>query len=75
MIQPDGIITANDLIKVMEPVIRRVIREELERMAENKPEIFYIEADMPLYEDMLEIRKRHKGKKTKLYSHQEVWGE
>ncbi len=64
MIQADRTIIADGLIKMMEPIIRRIVREELERMAKNRPEIFYVEADMPLYEDMLEIRKRSKEKKT-----------
>lgn len=75
MIHTDRSITEDDLVKVMEPVIRRIIREELERIADNRPEIFYLESDMPLYEDMLEIRRRHRERKTELYSHKEVWGE
>ncbi len=75
MIQAERAISADDLIKAMEPAIRRIIREELERIADSRPEIFYIETDMPLYQDMLEIRKRSREKKLKFYSHEEVWGD
>jgi hypothetical protein len=75
MIQSGRAVTADDLTRIMEPLIRRIIKEELERMAKRRPEVFYIKPDMPLYEDMLEIRKRSREKNTELYSHKEVWGE
>jgi hypothetical protein len=74
MIQ-DQIPAADHLINSLEPLIRRIIREELERMAAKRPDMFYLEADMPIYQDMLEIRKRSQDKKLKFYSHKEVWGE
>ncbi len=75
MIQAERTITADELIKAMEPAIRRIIREELERIADSRPEIFYIETDMPLYQDMLEIKKRSRENNLKFYSHEEVWSD
>ncbi len=34
-----------------------------------------IETDMPLYQDMLEIRKRSRENNLKFYSHEEVWSD
>jgi hypothetical protein len=75
LIMMQAIVTGDDLVKAIEPMIRRIVREELERIAEKRPGIFYLEPDMPVYQDMLEIKKRSKEKNLKFYSHKEVWGE
>lgn len=68
-------IVFDGLIHALEPLIRRVVREELERIIEKKSDVFYLESDMPLYADMLDIKKRRKKGQIKLYSHEEVWSE
>ena len=62
-----------DISKMIEPIIRRVIREELTKMARQKPGIFYLEPEMPLYKDMQDLRRRKAKGKIDLYSHEEVW--
>ena len=64
-----------DISKIIEPIIRRVIREELTKMARQKPGIFYLEPEMPLYKDMQDLRRRKAKGKIDLYSHEEVWDE
>lgn len=64
-----------DISKMIEPIIRRVIREELTKMARQKPGIFYLEPEMPLYKDMQDLRSRKAKGKIDLYSHEEVWDE
>ena len=68
-------ISIDELLGVLEPLIRRVVREELSRLVKAEPDIFYLEPDMPLYEDMEEILERKAQDKIKLLSHEEVWGE
>lgn len=62
-----------EMIDKLEPLLRRVVREELERVIEEKGNIFHIEPEMPLYQDMQEILKRKKEGKIELYSEEEVW--
>ena len=64
-----------DISKMIEPIIRRVIREELTKMARQKPGIFYLEPEMPLYKDMQDLKRRKAKGKIDLYSHEEVWDE
>ncbi len=67
--------SAEDISKILEPLIRRVVREELGRIAQTRPDIFYLTPDMPIYNDMKDLKKRKSQGKIKLYSHDEVWGE
>ena len=64
-----------ELTKVLEPLIRRIIREELSRIVNKEPEIFYLGPEMPIYKDMEDINKRKAKGNIKLHSHKEVWGE
>ncbi|MBU1172735.1 MAG: hypothetical protein KKD44_24515 [Proteobacteria bacterium] len=64
-----------ELAKVLEPLIRRIIREELTRIVKKEPEIFYLGPEMPIYKDMQDIKKRNAKGNIKLHSHKEVWGE
>jgi len=57
MIQSHATIRVEELVNILEPLIRRVVREELSEVIEKKPDIFYLEPGTPLYEDMLEIRE------------------
>ena len=64
-----------EIAKALEPLIRRVIREELARIIKKEPDMFFLDPDMPLYKDMEKIKNRKDQGKIKLHSHQEVWGE
>jgi hypothetical protein len=70
-----GTITYQELTGVLEPLIRRIVREELAHVAVNRPDVFYLEPDSPLRADMIEILDRHNQGATKLYSRDEVWDE
>ena len=63
------------MIDRLEPLLRRVVREELGRVIEEKSNIFHLEPEMPLYQDMKEILQRKKAGKIELYSEEEVWNE
>jgi len=73
MIQSHATISVEELVNILEPLIRRVVREELAEATE--ADIFYLDPDTLLYEDMLEISESKRQKKTELYSHKEVWDE
>ena len=45
-------------IQQLEGLIRKVVREELIELAKQKPEIFNLDKNAPLYEDMEDILKR-----------------
>ena len=64
-----------NLIKILEPLIRRIIREELTRIAKKEPGMFDLDPGMPLYSDMEDILQRKTKGKIKLHSHEEVWSE
>ncbi len=68
-------IEIKDLPKILEPLIRKVVREELNRIAQSEPGIFFISPDMPLYDDMQDLNRRKGQGKIELHSHKEVWGE
>ena len=68
-------VSIEELVNALEPLIRRIVREELARAVKKEPGIFYLEPDTPLYEDMAEIRERKMRKETVLFSHKEVWGD
>ena len=65
--------SAEELVNMLEPLVRRIVREELTRLVAKEPDVFHLDADSPLYEDMEEILHRNKQGKVKLYSHKEVW--
>jgi hypothetical protein len=62
----------DELAKALEPLIRRIIREEISRLT---PQIFHLTPEMPLYEDLEDISLRKVSDKIELYSHNEVWDE
>lgn len=68
-------ISLDELVDVLEPLIRRVVREELAQLVEKEPDLYYLAEDSPLYQDMKEILERKEKGQIKLYSYQEVWGE
>ena len=61
--------------QILEPLIRRIIREELSRIIKAAPGTFYLDPDMPLYKDMEEILDKKTKGQIKIHSHEEVWGE
>ena len=64
-----------EITKALEPLIRRIIREELTRIVKKEPDMFYLDPKMPLYKDMEDIKQRKAQGHIKLHSHEEVWGE
>ena len=73
--QKSDTISIDKLAGALEPVIRRVVREELTRLLKKNAGIFNLTPDMPLYEDMAQISQRKAQGKIKLHSHDEVWSE
>lgn len=61
----------DELQHLLEPLIRRVVREELLRVVERQPD-FFLHPDIPLYADMEEIAGRKAVDKIELFSHEEV---
>ncbi len=59
----------DQMIDKLEPLLRRVVREELERVIEEKGNIFHLEPEMPLYQDMEEILNRKKEGKIEILLH------
>jgi len=68
-------VPVDEIIDKLEPLLGRVVREELERVILEKGNIFHLEPEMPLYQDMQEILNRKKEGKIELYSEEEVWNE
>jgi len=67
-------ISIEELQQTLEPLIRRIIREELLSLSRQK-NIFYLTPEMPLYADMEEILQRKAKDDITLSSHEEVWNE
>jgi len=63
------------LQQVLEPLIRRIIREELFKVIQQTSNIFFLSPDMPLYKDMEEIAQRKTSHDIELLPHDEVWNE
>lgn len=63
------------LSELLEPLIRRVVREELLHFAEEHPDTFYLEPDSPLYADLVDIANRREQGTLLLHNHAEVWGD
>ena len=64
----------DELTKVLEALVRKVMREELANFTRENG-LFYISPGSPLYEDMEEILERKVTEQPNLYQHDEVWGE
>ena len=62
-------INEEKLASSLEPMIRRIVREELKRVLKKEPDIFQLTPEMPLYEDMEEISQRKAQDQIKLHSH------
>jgi hypothetical protein len=72
-IPQNRMVGSDELQQILEPLIRRIIREELLNIARKNTNIFSLDSDMPLYEDLQEIAQRKKNHKIELFSHGEVW--
>ena len=59
----------------LEPLIRKVVREELAQIVIRRHDVFYLRADAPLREDLVDILNRKEQGETRLYSQLKVWGE
>ncbi|MBD3307645.1 hypothetical protein GF339_14515 [candidate division KSB3 bacterium] len=68
-------LSQDELQHLLEPLIRRIIREELSRFVEQQPDVVFLHPDMPLYADMEEITQRKAADGIELFSSQEVWDE
>jgi len=72
---PPITVNTQELARVLEPIIRRIVREELTRAVARQTKVFRLKPDSPLYDDMREILRRKASGKIKLYPYAEVWGE
>ena len=72
---PVGNNDTKELVNTLEPMIRRVVREELLRVLKMNTEFFHLKPEMPLYDDMLEISQRKALCQIEFLSHEEVWRE
>ncbi|MDM8518349.1 hypothetical protein QUF76_19310 [Desulfobacterales bacterium HSG16] len=75
MLQHNSALNVEKIADILEPLIRRIIREELERIMKAEQKIFFLNTDMPLYDDLLEIHDRKIEGRNEFYSHDEVWNE
>lgn len=70
-----GGITANIRLKDLERIIRHAVRDEMEKIARKQPNIFYLEPETPLYEDLKAIMRAKKRGKVKIHTRQEAFGD
>jgi hypothetical protein len=75
MTDQQPMINADNLVKYLEPLIRRIIREKLTNIVRSASGFYYLNPDMPIYEDMEEIKEKSADGRIKLYSHAEAWNE
>ena len=73
MINANNTLIVEEIIKAIEPVISRIIREELKSVIEKQTDIFHLHPEMPLYNDMLDIKERNQKNELEFMSHEEVW--
>jgi len=64
---------ADELARILEPLVRRIVREELERVVENQPDTFVLREDSPLYDDMVDLARRGREGTVKLFTYEQVW--
>lgn len=67
------IVSSDELQQALEPLIRRIIREELFKVTQQTSRLFFLNPDMPLYQDMEDIAQRKAAGDIELISHDEVW--
>lgn len=73
MTRADQALSIQDFINALEPVIRRIVREELNVIAERHTGIFQIAPESPLHAELTELKARNERGGLELLSHEEVW--
>lgn len=68
-------LTLDELLKALEPVVRRIIREELDSVVTRQGNSVYLDPNSDLHRDMLELKERKESGTLNFLSHKEVWGE
>jgi hypothetical protein len=68
-------LAVEELISALEPVIRRIIKEELLSVMRRQDCVLQLDPDSDLYKDMLELQERNRSGQLAFMSHKEVWGE
>jgi len=61
-------------LKDLEKLIRRAVHDEIDKLLQRQPAIFYLRPQTPLYEDLATIARLKKRGKAKVYSRQEAFG-
>jgi precorrin-6B methylase 1 len=74
-LQSNKAVDAKKLAKALEPMIRKIVREELARVAAKKPNIFYLESGSPLYSDMQVLLREKQAGKVEMLSRTEALGD
>ncbi|MEX1302026.1 MAG: hypothetical protein AB1Z16_07665 [Desulfotignum sp.] len=72
-ISKNRMVDSDELQQILEPLIRKIIREELLNIARQNTNFFTLDPETPLYKDLQEISHRSKNDKIELLSHEEVW--
>ena len=65
--------TVEELLKVLEPLVRRVVREELNEIVQQFANTVHLSQESPLYQDMQDILIRKASQDLKFMTHEEVW--
>ena len=65
----------NHLVAALEPLLRKIVWEELAELVKRQPRLFRLRPTMPIYQDMVELLERKQQHKTQFYTHAEVWPE
>ncbi len=60
MIPANNNLTTKQIADASKPIIRRIVSKEIKSAANKKPDIFVINPNTPLYNDMLELKNRKK---------------
>jgi hypothetical protein len=68
-------VPVKDIALILEPLIRRVIRQELARIVDKHPDVFILDPEMPIYHDMKKLKNKKLQNKIELFSDKEVWNE
>jgi hypothetical protein len=61
-------------LKDLEKLIRRAVHDEITKLIQRQPAIFYLDPQTPIYEDLANIARLKKRGKAKVYSRQEAFG-
>lgn len=73
MTRADQTLSIQDFVNALEPVIRRIVREELNVIAERHTGIFQLDPESPLHAELTELKARNERGGLEFLSHEEVW--